>query len=163
MKRIVAEALTREGFEPFGEVIQCEGAESFLINNDKCERFHALSHVEASAEGGHPVINIFRGQPYAMPLELAMMERHPLGSQAFYPLSSNSYLVVVAEDKAGTPANIRAFMASPDQGINFKPNTWHGVLTPLHEVCDFLVVDRAGPGNNLEEHHFDQPYLITSD
>lgn len=161
MKKIIAEALTQEGFEPFGEVIQCEGAESFLINNDKCERFHALGHVEADAQDGQPVINIFRGQPYAMPLELTMVERHPLGSQAFYPLSSNPYLVVAATDEDGTPAKIRAFIASADQGINFRPNTWHGVLTPLHEVCDFLVVDRAGPGNNLEEHHFTEPFLIT--
>ena len=33
-------------------------------------------------------------------------------------------------------------------------NTWHGVLTPLERDSAYLVVDRGGEGDNLEEHHF---------
>jgi ureidoglycolate lyase len=39
-------------------------------------------------------------------------------------------------------------------------NTWHGVLTPLGEVTDFLIIDRGGDGNNLEEYFFDAPWII---
>jgi ureidoglycolate lyase len=39
-------------------------------------------------------------------------------------------------------------------------NTWHGVLTPLEAYSDFLIVDRGGEGNNLEEHHFDLPWTV---
>jgi ureidoglycolate lyase len=30
----------------------------------------------------------------------------------------------------------------------------------LGEPSDFLVVDRDGPGNNLEEFFFDDPFII---
>jgi len=40
-------------------------------------------------------------------------------------------------------------------------NTWHGVLTPLEAESDFLVVDRGGPGNNLEEYVFPEPFTVT--
>ena len=37
---------------------------------------------------------------------------------------------------------------------------WHGVLTPIGEEQDFLIVDRGGDGSNLEECHFSHPYEI---
>ena len=39
-------------------------------------------------------------------------------------------------------------------------NTWHGVLTPLVETSEFLIVDRGGDGNNLEEFRFDEPWTV---
>ena len=44
--------------------------------------------------------------------------------------------------------------------MNYTRNTWHGVLTPIGEDQDFLVVDRGGDGNNLEEHFFAEPFEI---
>ena len=93
-------------------------------------------------------------------LDLKLVERHPLGSQAFYPLSSSPWLVIAAEDEAGTPVRLRAFQPGPGQGVNIAMNTWHGVLTPLQAASDFLVIDRGGEGNNLEEHHFDEPWTV---
>ena len=40
-------------------------------------------------------------------------------------------------------------------------NTWHGVLTVLDKEADFIVVDRGGDGNNLEEFPLDPPFLVT--
>ena len=108
-----------------------------------------------------PLISIFHGKPYDLPLTLKMVERHPLGSQAFYPLSDKPFLVIVAGDLSGTPDKPRAFLTGLGQGVNIAMNTWHGVLTPLETEADFLVVDRGGDGNNLEEHFFDQPWLIS--
>ena len=48
----------------------------------------------------------------------------------------------------------------PGQGVNYPRNLWHGVLTPIGEPQDFLVVDRGGDGVNLEEHFFAEPYEI---
>jgi len=59
------------------------------------------------------------------------------------------------------PVRLRAFAPAPGQGVNIARNTWHGVLTPLEAESDFLVVDRGGEGNNLEEHHFDQNWTVT--
>jgi ureidoglycolate lyase len=157
---IVAEPLTRLAFAPFGQVIEADPSTLHLINAGRTERFHDLARVELAGPGARPLISIFRGQPYELPLTLKLVERHPLGSQAFYPLSDRPFLVVVAEDLSGVPATPRAFLTAPGQGVNIAMNTWHGVLTPLEAESDFLVVDRGGDGNNLEEYNFSTPYLI---
>ncbi|SEB47422.1 ureidoglycolate lyase [Nitratireductor aquibiodomus] len=161
MKRIEAGKLTRDAFAPFGDVIETEGAASFLINADKCRRFHDLASVETAGENARVLINIFRGTPYALPLQLSMVERHPLGTQAFMPLSPAPFLVIVCPDEGGKPGEPRAFVTRPGQGVNYARGTWHGVLTPIGEPQDFVVVDRGGDGNNLEEFHFPDPFEIT--
>lgn len=157
---IVIEPLTREAFGPFGQVISAEGAQHYLINGGKTERYNDLARVELGGVHPRPLISIFRGQPYTLPLTLGMVERHPLGSQAFFPLSGRPFLVIVAHDHGGTPGVPRAFLTAPHEGVNIAMNTWHGVLTPLDAVSDFLVVDRGGEGNNLEEYFFSEPYRV---
>jgi ureidoglycolate lyase len=154
------EPLSAEAFAPFGQVIQLAGAHHYPINAGMTERYHDLARVELGGVHPRPLISIFRGQPYSLPLALFLVERHPLGSQAFYPLGDASWLVIVAEDVHGTPARIRVFRPTAGQGVNIAMNTWHGVLTPLDRPANFLVVDRGGDGNNLEEHHFEQPWLV---
>ena len=160
MSTILIEPLTAEAFAPFGQVIEMAGANHYPINGGMTERYHDLAKVELAGVHARPLISIFRGQPYELPLTLKLVERHPLGSQAFYPLSDRPFLVVVAEDLSGVPATPRAFLTAPGQGVNIAMNTWHGVLTPLEAASDFLVVDRGGDGNNLEEHSFITPYLV---
>lgn len=152
--------LTREAFTSFGDVIDTEAARSFLINNGMTRRFHDLAKVEVKGEDARVLISIFRGQPYKFPRALRMVERHPLGSQAFIPLTPNPFLVTVCPDEAGRPGTPLAFLTRPGQGVNYAPGTWHGVLTPIGEAQDFLVVDRGGEGSNLEEFFFSEPYQI---
>ena len=78
------------------------------------------------------------------------MERHPLGSQAFLPLQDRPWLVLVAEDVADV-ASYRAFTATGLQGVNYARNVWHHPLLVLDADSRFLIIDRKGPGNNLEE------------
>lgn len=160
MGTILIEPLTKDAFAPFGQVIDLDGAHHYPINGGMTERYHDLARVELGGVHARPLISIFRGQPYALPLTLKLVERHPLGSQAFYPLSPLPFLVIVASDQSGTPDTPRAFLTAPGQGVNIAMNTWHGVLTPLERECDFLVVDRDGDGNNLEEHHFAAPFTV---
>ncbi len=157
---IIIEPLTAEAFAPFGQVISLEGAQHYPINSGMTERYHDLARVELGGVHARPLISIFRGQPYQLPLALKMVERHPLGSQAFYPLADSPWLVIVAPDNSGVPETPRAFRPAPGQGVNIAMNTWHGVLTPLEQQADFLVVDRGGEGNNLEEHHFETPWTV---
>jgi len=161
MQTITIEPLTTEAFSPFGQVIEMAGAHHYPINAGMTERYHDLARIELAGANARPLISLFRGQPYSLPLALNLVERHPLGSQAFYPLSQNPWLVITAEDDNGTPARLRAFRPSPGQGVNIAINTWHGVLTPLEVEADFLVVDRGGDGNNLEEHHFTEAVTIS--
>ena len=160
MRTLATEPLTRDAFAPFGQVIEMEGAHHYAINAGNCERYHDLARVELGGVHARPLISLMHSRHFSLPLELKMVERHPLGSQAFYPLSANPFLVVVAPDESGTPGTPRAFLTAPGQGVNIAMNTWHGVLTPLEADADFLCVDRGGEGNNLEEHFFAEPWSI---
>lgn len=154
VETLKVEPLTKEAFAPFGEVIEVEGAERRLINNGVTERFHDLARVEANGTSARVLINIFRSQPFVVPIDIAMMERHPFGSQAFVPMDRRPFLLVVSEDVGGAPGKPRAFLARGDQGVNYGCNIWHHPLLALEEVSDFLIVDRAGEEDNLEEHFF---------
>lgn len=157
---LTVKPLTALAFAPFGEVIEADPSTMRLINGGTTERFHALFSPDVVGEGARVIVNIFRGQPRAFPYEIGMMERHPLGSQSFSPLSGRPFLVAVSEDEGGRPARPQVFLARPDQGVNYRRNVWHHPLMAIGEVSDFLVVDRDGPGNNLEEHFFASPYRI---
>jgi ureidoglycolate lyase len=89
------------------------------------------------------------------------VERHPLGSQAFVPMTEDPFLVVVAPDEGGRPGAPLAFITGPRQGVNYLRNVWHGVLTPLGRASPFLIVDRIGTGNNLEEFRYDASWTVT--
>ena len=160
MIEIIAKPLTRANFAGFGDVIEMADAHHYPINNGMTERFHDLAKVEASGTNARVLVSLFRGKPYALPLQLSMVERHPLGSQAFYPLQGKPWLVIVAADGEEGPAQPVAFLASGDQGVNYAPNQWHGVLTPIGDPQDFIVIDRGGDGSNLEEFTYAEPYLI---
>ncbi len=159
--KIIARPLSVEEFAPFGEVIEKEGAEQFSINEGLCTRFHDLATIEFSGPSAKPLLSVFSSKPCPLPLELKMVERHPLGSQAFIPFLGAPFLVIVAPDQAGTPGRPLAFVTAKGQGINFRKNTWHGVLSPLQEPAEFMVIDRGGEGDNLEEYKFNDPYFVT--
>lgn len=157
---LTVEPLTKEAFRRFGTVIEIEGAERRLINAGTTERFHALATTDVEAEGGRTVLNVFRGQPRAFPYRVTMMERHPLASQAFYPLSVRPWLVVVAADEDGRPGRPHVFRATGRQGVQYARNVWHHPLIAVGAVSDFLVADREGPGDNLVEMDYPQAFEI---
>lgn len=161
MQTIKIEPLTREAFEPFGDVIEIAAEMgSHPINGGTTQRFHDLSTAIAQGEDARVVLSMARGQPFSLPYDLTMVERHPDGSQAFVPVMPARFLVIVAHDDSGTPGTPRAFMAGKGQGINYFRNTWHGALTALDNVTDFLIVDREGEGDNCEVHNFDTPFRV---
>lgn len=159
MTAILTEPLTAAAFAPFGDVIELKGTPDKIINQGLCGRHHDLARVETDA-AGRVGISLFDAEPRALPYQLEMMERHPLGSQAFLPLSPTSFLVIVAADDGDRPGKPRAFLTAPGQGINLFRNIWHGVLTPLSPPGVFAVIDRIGAGDNLQEYWFDSPYRV---
>jgi len=149
-RAIPVELLSREAFADFGDVIDTRGAESFPINNGRTERFHALATVDLLGEGAAGILSIFHGQPLDTP-EITLMERHPLGSQAFMPLARQPFLAVVAPPGDFDESLIKAFLVQGHQGVNYRAGTWHAPLLPLLPDSDYLVVDRRGPGDNCDE------------
>ncbi len=162
VETLVCQPLTRQAFAPFGEVIETAGAAHFPINQGTTERYHDLAEVDVATGGGRPLISIFRAQPRPQPIRLEVMERHPLGTQAFYPLQPRDWLLIVSDSEDPLdPAGLKAFRATGQQGVNYARNTWHHPLLVLDPDSDFLVVDRGGDGRNLEEVWFreDAPVL----
>ncbi|KQO55921.1 Ureidoglycolate hydrolase [Methylobacterium sp. Leaf469] len=159
-RHVVAEALTAEAFAPFGSVIDRSQAAARPMNAGKARRFHDLAEIPVAGEGARVVVGLVEAEPYPMPLAVSLVERHPLGGQAFVPLNASPFLVVVCPDEDGRPGRPRAFVTAPGQGVSYAPGTWHGVLTPFGAPQDFVVIDRGGPGVNLEEHGFDAPWTI---
>ncbi|MDY0870623.1 ureidoglycolate lyase [Dongia rigui] len=150
--KLKIEQLDRGAFAPFGDVIACDGSRHYQINDGFAERYHDLAKVDIAADGGRPLINIFRAKPRTLPLQIAMMERHPLSSQAFMPLMPRAFLVVVAAaGTVPTAEDLRCFRTHGLQGVNYAPGTWHFPLIALETEQDFLVVDRGGPGRNCDE------------
>ena len=127
---IVAQPLSTAAFAPFGDVLDCAGEPDTLINQGLCGRFHDRAQIDVS--DGRVGVSLFNAQPRSLPYTLEMMERHPLGSQTFIPMTEHPFLVVVAPDQGGAPGAPQAFLTAPGQAINFHRNMWHGVCTPLH-------------------------------
>ena len=158
---LTPEVLSREAFAPFGDVIEASDAvRHFTINAGNTERYHDLADIDPGPDG-RVIVSIFRGLPRSLPFAVEMMERHPLASQAFIPLSGRPYLVVVAPagDPPG-PADLRLFLARGDQGVNYARGVWHHPLLALDAVADFVVIDRSGPGANCDEVQFEHAATI---
>ena len=143
---LTIEPLAAETFRPFGEVIEASNTgQHFSINDGFAERYHDLAHIDVASGGGRAILSIFKALPRSLPMQLVLLERHPLGSQAFMPLSDLPFLVVVAEAGAVPDLlQIRCFRAAPGQGVNYARGTWHHPLIALQAPCNFVVVDRGG-------------------
>jgi len=167
MIKIKTTPLDPAAFAPFGDVIETQSAaESRIINEGNTTRFHDLAELTLGTNNGRPLLNIFRTTPLPHPLKLTMMERHPLSSQAFIPLSNNPYLVVVAPKGEMDESKICVFLATGTQGVNYHPGTWHHYSLALDGISDFLVVDRGEmlssktEADNCDEVKLSQPIEI---
>jgi ureidoglycolate lyase len=150
--------LTAEAFAAYGDVLEISGTPDVMINQGMCGRHHDLAQLDFS--DGRAGISLFDAKARSFPHVVDMVERHPLGSQAFVPISQVPFLVVVADDDAGTPVNLKAFVTQPGQSINLHRGVWHGVLAPIKAPGQYMVVDRIGDGDNLEEFWFETQYVV---
>lgn len=148
-----AEPLSREAFAPFGDVIDINSRTGEPINEGKALRYRDLANLDVMAEDGRPALGWVRAQPQDMPLRVRRLLSHALSSQAFIPLGPTPFLVVVAPPGGGVETEaVRAFISNGHQGVNYARGVWHHPLVALHAVSDFLLVDRAGPGDAFAEY-----------
>ncbi len=158
MTQIPPEPLTAQGFAPFGDVLDATGTPDRMINAGLCARFHDRARIDIA--DGRAGLSVFDAVARLLPYAFDLVERHPLGSQAFVPMTQAPFLVIVAPDEHGTPGTPRAFLTNGAQGINLHRGTWHGVLTPLQAPGLFAVLDRIGEGPNLEEYRYPLPWTV---
>jgi ureidoglycolate lyase len=133
------------------------------MNDARFERFGALAEIHA--HGRRPAISIAKCRvPSVLPHRFDMVERHPLGSQAFVPLSQFVFFVVVAPaGESVEAADLRAFVTNGSQGINYHRGVWHMPMIALEEGQQFLIVDRGADGENCEEHYLSEPVTLLAE
>ena len=158
MTKIPTEPLSALAFAPYGDVLDTTGAPDRMINAGLCARFHDRARIDIA--DGRAGLSVFDAVARSLPYAFDLVERHPLGSQAFVPMTQAPFLVIVAPDEHGTPGTPRAFLTNGAQGINLHRGTWHGMLTPLQAPGLFAVLDRIGEGPNLEEYRYPQPWTV---
>jgi ureidoglycolate lyase len=146
------QTLTQTSFKAFGEVIDIDHAEANWINAGNTQKFANLAKINPGTEGMTQV-SIYRSKAVELPFKIELLERHPLGSQMFYPLHSRPFPVVVAlADATPSPDTIRIFLTNGQQGVNLLANVWHHYQITLGQESDYIVIDRNGPGVNYQEH-----------
>jgi len=147
--------ITSKNFKKFGEVISAKKIKPININNGYAKRFDNLCKINTSLKKGNTIMSIFSSRKRRFPMNIKMMEKHPLGSQAFIPMKETKFLVFVApKGKKPNVKKIESFIIPKQTGINYKPGIWHFPLISIKNM-NFLVIDRKGIGNNLAIHNFE--------
>ena len=141
--------ITKENFSKYGDVITTKDIKPLEINDGYAKRFDGIANLDTSIDGGETTICIFSALKRSFPMKINMMEKHPLGSQAFIPMQETTFLVLVAP-KGSKPNidEIESFIVPPHIGVNYNPGIWHFPLISTKDM-NFLVVDRKGSGDNL--------------
>lgn len=157
MNKIQIQALTTENFKAFGDVVSSAGSDFFYINDRHTERYHALAEVQSDTKVG---ISIFKNiKASQFPIKISMLERHPLGSQAFIGMHGQQFVVVVAENLDQDKPNLetmKAFITDGTQGVNYHAGTWHHSLITLEAPSEFIVIDRIGEGKNCDVYQLEK-------
>jgi len=158
---LVPKPLTSERFAPYGDVIESVTDRTAGMNAARFERFDDLCEVEMSA-AGRVAVSIARCRvATSLPCRIDTVERHPLGSQAFVPLTPCRMLLVVAPPEESVEASeLRAFVTNGRQGINYHRGTWHMPLIAFDAGQEFLIIDRAADKPNCDEHSLDEAVML---
>tara|TARA_B100001123_G_C14752691_1_gene805600 strand:- start:67 stop:561 length:495 start_codon:yes stop_codon:yes gene_type:complete len=154
--------INRSNFATYGDLISTSDISPMDINAGYAKRFDNLANLDTLKDGGKTIVSIFSALKRTFPMKIDMMEKHPLGSQAFIPMKETTFLCFVAPpDEYPNISKIQSFIIPPKTGINYKPGIWHFPLISTEDI-NFLVIDRKGEGENLIIHKFDKEKIILS-
>ena len=160
--KIKPKKINKKNFSKFGQIIDTNKKNYFRINNGYAKRYDNLGKINTSTKKGKAIVSIFSAKKRPFPMKIDMMEKHPLGSQAFIPMKETSFLVFVAPKGAKpNPKKIEAFTIPKQTGINYNPGVWHFPLISTKDM-NFLVIDRKGKGKNLIIHKFKEEKIYLS-
>ena len=160
--KIKPKKVSKKNFKKFGQIIDTSKKKYFKINNGYAKRYDNLGKIDTASKKGRTNVSIFSAKKRRFPMKIDMMEKHPLGSQAFVPMKETSFLVFVAP-KAKVPnlKKIESFRIPKQKGINLNRGIWHFPLISTKNM-NFLVIDRKGKGNNLVIHKFKKEKIYLS-
>ena len=152
--------ITRKNFAKYGDLISSDDINPMDINAGYAKRFDNLANINTSKDEGKTIISIFSALKRTFPMKIDMMEKHPMGSQAFISMKETTFLSFVAPlGEFPDISKIQSFIIPPKTGINYKPGIWHFPLISTEDT-NFLVIDRKGSGENLTIHKFKKENII---
>ena len=152
--------ISRSNFSSYGDLISTDDINPMNINEGYAKRFDNLANLDTSKDSGKTIVSIFSALKRTFPMKIHMMEKHPLGTQAFIPMKETTFLALVAPSGESPEIDkIQSFVIPPKRGINYKPGIWHFPLISTENI-NFLVIDRKGSGNNLIIHKFEKEKII---
>jgi len=152
--------ISRSNFAVYGDLISTDNINPMDINAGYAKRFDNLADLNTSKDGGKTIVSIFSALKRTFPMKIDIMEKHPLGSQAFIPMKETTFLSFVAPTgESPDTSQIRSFIIPPKTGINYKPGIWHFPLISTEDT-NFLVIDRKGNGENLIIHKFEKEKFV---
>ena len=152
--------ISRSNFSLYGDLISTDDINPMNINEGYAKRFDNLANLDTSKDSGKTIVSIFSALKRTFPMKIHMMEKHPLGSQAFIPMKETTFLAFVAPSGESPEIDkIQSFVIPPKRGINYKPGIWHFPLISTENI-NFLVIDRKGSGDNLIIHKFEKEKII---
>ena len=141
--------INRSNFAVYGDLITTDDINPIDINAGYAKRFDNLANLNTTKDDGKTIVSIFSALKRTFPMTVDMMEKHPLGTQAFIPMKETTFLTLVApEGKKLEMDKIESFVVPKGKGVNYKTGIWHFPLISTEDM-DFLVVDRKGSGENL--------------
>jgi ureidoglycolate lyase len=140
---LMLQPLTAEAFAPYGDVVTSAGRQGRLINAGTAVRVE-MPELDALADGGTPLLSVFRATAVRLPFEVRELERHGMGSQTFLPLGGTAFVAVVAlGHPAPDPETLAAFLSDGKVGITIRRGVWHHALLSLADG-DYAVIERRG-------------------
>ena len=152
--------ISRSNFSSYGDLISTDDINPMNINEGYAKRFDNLANIDTSKDSGKTIVSIFSALKRTFPMKIHMMEKHPLGTQAFIPMKETTFLAFVAPTGESPEIDkIQSFIIPPKMGINYKPGIWHFPLISTENI-NFLVIDRKGSGDNLIIHKFEKEKII---
>ena len=152
--------ISRSNFSSYGDLISTDDINPMNVNEGYAKRFDNLANLDTSKDSGKTIVSIFSALKRTFPMKIHMMEKHPLGTQAFIPMKETTFLAFVAPSGESPEIDkIQSFIIPPKMGINYKPGIWHFPLISTENI-NFLVIDRKGSGDNLIIHKFEKEKII---
>ena len=157
---IKPKAINKENFKKFGDMITTDDIKPLEINDGYAKRYDGIANLDAKKDNGESIISIFSALKRSFPMKVDMMEKHPLGSQAFIPMKETTFLAFVAPVGNKPDLNkVEAFIIPKGVGVNYNAGIWHFPLISTEDM-NFLVVDRKGEGDNLVLHDLYKENII---
>lgn len=148
------EPLTAAAFAPFGAVLAHDDRVARAVNAGTARRTDLGGFADREPSAA-PALAVYRLAPQALPLPVALFERHPGSCQVFAALTVERFLVVVAPagpDGLPDTGRARAFLGGRGDAVRYARDQWHAPMVALDGAGDMLMLafERGTSGDTIE-------------